>query len=392
MPPGSPFVATTTPPAVFENGVFRRLPLGWGKGLTVSGAVLSAVGEAIERYAASLPDPERIIWKRPRELDREFLDPHTCALYTDDQYDAERFPYARYDPTVRHPWVLGKWLASGAPVWVPAVFAFLSLTLEPEQLICQGSSNGLAASTDPGDAARRATLELVERDALMAAWFAESPGRRLELDETLDPGLQRVLDGLETLGATVEAYVLPTSACGSTVLCLGLGDGRAYPGATIGLGTDFDVRSALRQAVLELGQTGPYLRRVMRSKALAVPKDPASVRRMLDHAAYYFPRQRAAAFDRLRRGAATMALRNFAKNAPKSSLRTCASALTRAGVRVALVDVTSADVATSPFSVWRAISPDLQPISYGFGLERRPVGRIQLRGLASQIPPVHPIW
>src|SRR5215510_1265086 len=165
-------IATTAPPHIMdENGSLRRLPLGWGKGLTVSGAVLSAVGEAIERYAASLPDADRIVWERPDDLDEEFLDPRTFALYSDAQYDAAGFPYARFDPGVRHPWVLGKWLGSGAPVWLPAVFAFLSLTLQPEHLICQGSSNGLAASTDPDDAARRATLELVERDALMAAWL-----------------------------------------------------------------------------------------------------------------------------------------------------------------------------------------------------------------------------
>ena len=65
MAVGLPFIATAAPPHVMdEDGSLRRLPLGWGKGLTVSGAVLSAVGEAIERYAASLPDSERIIWER----------------------------------------------------------------------------------------------------------------------------------------------------------------------------------------------------------------------------------------------------------------------------------------------------------------------------------------
>jgi len=392
MSVGFPFIATAAPPHVIEDGSLRRLPLGWGKGLTVSGAVLSAVGEAIERYAASLPDAKRIIWERPADLDEEFLDPQTLPLYSDDQYDKDDFPYARYDPSVRHPWVMGKWLGSGSPVWVPAVFAFLSLTLEPEHLICQGSSNGLAASTDPDDAARRATLELIERDALMAAWLTGNSGRRIELDDRLDPRLGRVLDGMRHLGATVEIYLLPTSACGVTVVCLGLGDGVSYPGVTIGLGTDLDVHSALRQAVLELGQTGPHLRRMMRSNALQIPSNPASVREMLDHAAYYFPRERATAFDPLRRSDTSVGLRDFVEDASSHSLRACASALDAAGIRVALVDVTSADVATGPFCVVRAISPDLQPISYGYGLDRQPVKSIRIRGRASEAPAIHPIW
>ena len=400
MPLGLPFIATAAPPHVRgEDGSLKALPLGWGKGLTVSGAVLSAVGEAIERYAASLPDRDRIILERAENVDGEYLDPRECALYADARYQTLGFPYVQFDPAVRHPWVLGKWLGGGAPVWVPAVFAFLSLTVTPEQLICQGTSNGLAASFDEDDASQRATLELIERDALMAAWRSGCPGQRLGMDEAVDPVLRRVLDGIETLGATVEVYSLPTSACGVTILCLALGDGERYPGATIGLGTSLDRLTALRQAVLELGQTGPHLRRMMRSRALRVPEEPGGVIQMTDHAAYYFPSERVAAFDRLRSDGAPVAWRDFAAQVPNQSPSAFAlganelrMALEAAGIRIALVDVTSADVATGPFRVVRAVSPDLQPISYGYGLDREPVNRLRMRGLASDAPPIHPIW
>ena len=45
-----------------------RLPAGWGKGTTPLAAVLSAAGEALERYAASLPDPSRLVWARLDQL------------------------------------------------------------------------------------------------------------------------------------------------------------------------------------------------------------------------------------------------------------------------------------------------------------------------------------
>ena len=74
--PGLPIVVTAAPPHVVgANGAVQQLPLGWGKGLTLSGAILSAAGEAIERYAASLPDPARIVWARPDELEGDVLDP-----------------------------------------------------------------------------------------------------------------------------------------------------------------------------------------------------------------------------------------------------------------------------------------------------------------------------
>jgi len=44
-----------------------------------------------------------------------------------------------------------------------------------------------------------------------------------------------------------------------------------------------------------------------------------------------------------------------------------------------------------PFRVARAVSPDLQGISYGFALDRLPVARIDPRRVVD-LPPVHPIW
>ena len=200
----------------------------------------------------------------------------------------------------------GKWLHDGSPVFVAAIDAFLLVKIQKEHLFSQGTSNGLAADTDFEEAALRATLELVERDALMTAWLTATPGRRIELDDTLDPQLRTVLDGIERLGASVEIYSLPTSVCGTTILCLALGDGDTYPGVTFGLGCDLDADLALRQAILELGQTGPTLRRMMRAHTLVAPPNPNAVREMLDHAAYDFPHDRAAVFDRLRGTAAPL--------------------------------------------------------------------------------------
>ncbi|MEO6237952.1 MAG: TOMM precursor leader peptide-binding protein [Vicinamibacterales bacterium] len=388
-----PVVVTTAPPAIAaDDGSLRTLPVGWGKGLTVSAALLSAVGEAIERYSASLPDPARLMWQRPDELQGAYLDPLTLPLYANAQYGRRGFPYVPYSRRVRHPWVRGVWFGTTEPVWVPAMLVFLSLTIEPAHLICQGTSNGLAAAGDFDEAATRATLELIERDAMLASWLTSRPGQRLTLDRTCDPRLLGIVAAIESLSATVETYLLTAGVYGATVLCLGLGDGKQYPGVTIGLGTGVDARAALKSAVLELGQTGPYLQRTMLTHTVPVPRGPASVRTMLDHAAYYFPHCRAEIFDRIRNTAAPVSMRDLPRCRPLAPMQHCADALKAAGIRVAVVDVTSADVEAGPFRVVRAVSPDLQPISYGAGMDRLPVDRIRTMGLSVPIPPVQPVW
>lgn len=387
--PGLPYIATAAPPhLVNADGSLRQLPIGWGKGRTISGAVLSAAGEAFERYAASLPDATRIRWCRSADLEGEILKPAALALYSEEQYATPDFPYARYDADAKHPWVLGRWLGSGTPVWVPAIAAYLSLRLQRDQLICQGTSNGLAAGTDMEHATARAALELIERDAMLATWLTHTPGHRVSIDR--DAVLDGILQEVRASGASVEMYLLPASACGATALCLACGDGESYPAATIGLGSDLDAYSAVLQAALETAQTGPHLCRMMRSTRLRVPERPQDVREMLDHAAYFFPGERAAEFEWLRSGAACTPVGELRDSAPATL--DVAPALVEKRIRVAIVDVTSADLAIGPFRVVRAVSPDLQPLSYGFGLNRIPVERIRRMGIATPASPIHPIW
>jgi hypothetical protein len=61
-------------------------------------------------------------------------------------------------------------------------------------------------------------------------------------------------------------------------------------------------------------------------------------------------------------------------------------------VRVALVDVTSADIAMSPFRVVRAVSPDLQPISFGYESNRLSVPHLAALGAAASEDEISPIW
>ncbi|WP_157440549.1 TOMM precursor leader peptide-binding protein [Actinokineospora inagensis] len=386
---GGPFVATAAPPHIAQGVDVRATPIGWGKGMTRHEAILSAVGEAVERYSASLPDPDRVVWARSADLDGEILDPREFALYEPQQYATQGFPYVPYDRRVDHPWVRGTWLGADRPVWVPAVFAFLAMGLLKEHLICQGTSNGLAAGANADIAAVSATLELVERDAMMSAWLTGAKGRFVELDDTLDIEVADVVEAIREAGPTVEIYLLPTSAYGSTAVALAIGDGRRWPGVAMGLGADRSPRAAIRSAVLELAQTGPHLAALLRDRH-RVPRDPTEVRDMLDHAAYYFPPDRVDAFDRLRCGG-TSRLADLPEPAFDTSLADLGAQLGGAGVRVAVVDVTSADVATSPFRVVRAVSPDLQPINYGFGTDRALVSRLRHRGLPVRRV-IHPIW
>jgi ribosomal protein S12 methylthiotransferase accessory factor len=250
---------------------------------------------------------------------------------------------------------------------MPALNTLLNFHPPQAERFCQVTSNGLAAGATLTDASLHAVFELVERDAFMLTWFGHLPAKRIILDETLPDGISGVLERLEELGATVECYEINAGIDIPVVLCVARGDGVNWPGATIGLGAHLGTRQALRRAILELGQTGPYLRRVMQRKEQPVPQT-REVRTFRQHALYYLPRHRSRAFDFLQQSP-RIHLSKIGES-DKSSLAEVSRRLDDAGIQVAIADLTSPDILSIPMLVVRALGMDLQAIHCGFGMER----------------------
>ena len=364
--------------------------VGSGKGLTAADALLGAVGEAIERYSASRFRVGDACRSRLADLDGPALDPRSLCLYEEAQYDGPGFPFARFSPDRPLSWTRARWLDDGEPVWVPALPTFFNFPVPPEEYFCQVSSNGLAAGGSLDDAALRAVFELVERDAFMLSWMARRPGRRLIPGATLDSGVGEVIRQLAHQGAQTELYLLDVGLGLPTVVSIAFGDGRQWPGATVALAAHAVPEIALRKAVLELGHVGPYIRRLMVGGEHPIPACPEEVRTLEDHALYYVPPERARAFDFLRDGSVPLPLAEFT-GPTMISREECAVKLAAGGVRVAIADVTSPDVATGPFRVARALGTDMQPIDFGHHLRRLNSPRLKAMLTGPLNPDPHPL-
>ena len=368
----------------YTEGTYRPAPepfMSSGNGLTRMRALIGAFGETIERYSAARYRKQDLRYAALAELDGDVLDPATLAGYSDAQLATAGFPFSRYDPAKPIHWARGRWLDNGEPVWMPALLVYFNFQAGAGERFQQVSSNGLAAGADAPDAAARATCELMERDAFMTAWHARRPGVRIVPDR-LDPGLQEVLRQLSRCGAEIELYRIGGSL--PVVLCLAMGDGREWPGATASLGAHPDLRVAVEKAILEQGAVGPYIRRMMRD-GQAIPDAPEQVRNLNDHALYYVPCERREHLAFLR-GETTIRLSDAG---PTVEL---AAACAEQGVRVAVADVTSPDLAPTGLCVARAIGVGAQPIDFGFGLRRLENPRLErlLAGAAAN-PQPHPL-
>ena len=394
-----PYVAGGRVPAYCDGateGAFDRPYRGpvdtfGGKGFTPGTAIARAMAEGLERYSSARVRREALTRCRIDQLAGDVVDPRRMALYDDDRYERPGFPFQRFDAERPHLWVRGRWADSNGPVWVPAALAFYhEFPPSLEDRFVQITSNGLAAGRGYRDAARRAIFELVERDAFMITWLGRLAAPRLELDDRDDRATE-VVRGLEELGAEMRLYLLDAGLGICVVVCIAYGDGNAWPGVTVALGADTSASRAVRAAVLEQAYSGPFLRQTMLSGRRRIPREPHEVSTFLDHALFYVPPSRAAACRFLDQGdVAPIAIRALPED-NDVSLEDCARTLRTAGARVALVDVTSPDVALSGLRVVRAVSERTQPLSCGYGLEPTATDRLRLRARGPLNRNVHPL-
>lgn len=367
--------------------------IGAGKGLTAVDALLRAVGEAVERYSAGRFDPKTQVHASVAEVKEaasgEHLAPERLCLYDESQYARPGFPFARLDEATPIDWAVGRWLDTGAPMLVPALPTFYNYPPCRGGAFCQVTSNGLAAGSTLVDASLRAAVELIERDAFMISWLARLPGQRLLLDGSVDRGTREVARQLAERGARIELYLLDVGLAVPTILSLGFGDGRRWPGVTVAMAAHLSPRAAIRKAILEQGHVGPYLRRLMIEARHVIPERPEDVRTLSDHALYYFPPSRAVACDFLRAGEAVSAA--SLEEPEDLSLDALITRVRAAGRRIAVVDVTSPDLLQTPFRVVRALGPDFQQIHFGHALGR--LGNPRLVSLAPHgiNPDPHPM-
>lgn len=362
--------------------------IGAGKGTTKIAAMLGAVGEAIERYSASVYREQDLLRATWKDLSDQAFDPASLCLYLPTQYAQPGFPYRAFDSSQELSWTPALWLDSGDTVLVPALATFFNYRARPGELLCQVTSNGLAAGVTFEDAALRATLELIERDTFMMTWLRRKPPQLLEMSEELGSDVMEIRLELRELGMDTELYLLEGDIRIPTVMCVAWGDGKTRPAASVALAAHFDPIEAARKALLELAHVGPYITRLMADKTQRIPRAATDVKTLNDHALFYVPKNRLSAFDFIRSGRRRAVRLSRLTRPSKKGTDVCISALAQAGLRVAVADVTSPDIRLGPFRVARALGTFVQPID--FGHHQRRLANPRLRGVTIN-PYPHPL-
>jgi ribosomal protein S12 methylthiotransferase accessory factor len=363
--PERPFIVR----AELANAHFRAGRDGFvscsGKGWTREQARDSALGEALERYAAMTWQPEHRISSTYDELDRPGVHPRDLVLFADHQYAA--VPFQPWRPETELDWVPARSLVTGQEVWVPLLATHLGYRPPAAAALFPATSNGFAAGQDLTGATLRALLEVIERDAFAIAWSHRLPGRCVAAADVPDQQVRAIAASYARRGVELVVHLLPADTSATVVLAVAWSD-RA-PAAVIGVAAALEPVAAARAAVLEAAQVRPLLRSrlrlpAVRTRMAELAATPSKVATLDDHDLVYADPGAATTGMRFLRECTPSPWPDLPMNA-QGNLRSLIRSLAEVAPDVLAVDVTPPDVAGLGVRVVRGLVPGFVPIWFG---------------------------
>lgn len=328
-----------------------------GSGATRAEAAAAAVGEALERYAASFLPRDRLVVATARELGEPAVAPERFALFSERQHATPGFPFRRFTVDTPIAWVDATSLPDGAPAFVPAELVYLGDASLGERPIGYATSSGTACAETRAQALEHGLCELLERDAFMILWAA-----RLSLpvlDWSTSPELVR-LDARYFAPTGLAYTAVDLSPFHGVPSVLGIARApRGFAGALgVGAGTAATVERAWFKALSEAFGARSAGAKLALVEAGSYGPLGEGVRTFEDHIRFYADEERAEAAAFLDAGTARTSASDVPP-LPGDTLAALCDRVAAAGSSAYAVDVTSPDVAELGLVVTKVVAPEL---------------------------------
>ncbi|MCM8803364.1 MAG: YcaO-like family protein [Candidatus Omnitrophica bacterium] len=157
----------------------------YGIDRTKEKAKKKAIFECIERYFISFnkEQREKMVLKSYSEIREKALHPTLIFPFLDIQYSQEKFKYSKLKENDKIYWVKGKSFFKNEEIFVPACAVYCQYKrAKSEPSIGRATSNGCAVGRSFFTTILNASLELIERDAVLIRWFNKLPSPRIKFD------------------------------------------------------------------------------------------------------------------------------------------------------------------------------------------------------------------
>jgi len=353
-----------------------------GCGVTREQAIIAALCEGFERYAAAACPPSHAPLQSRQSMTTPSIDPAALAMFNDEQRALPGFPFARVDDATPLRWVRGTRLTDGEPIAAPAFAVYLPyLPTEGEPLVAPSLSTGLACADSLAAAVRAACCEVIERDAVALTWLRGGTPPWIA-----DDVVRNVAGHLLPPRDQVWAFDLTTDIDVPVVLVVCIGNGPRGQIVSVGAACDPCAAVALAKAAREASQDRVYVRWLINRQPMWNPGDAFEhVTDFAAHARLYSGRPALArqAMSFLLDGPHIASTR-FVDASVENDLEPWPP---KALNSAAVVDLTPPYADAFGLHVVRVVAPDLMPLHGHHGLAM--LGHPRLTSWRSALPHAH---
>lgn len=333
-----------------------------GSSIDRAEALTRALGETLERHA-SLHSIAEVVQEPAVLLENPLASRFPrCAAH---ESCPPMFKGEHWDIPVDH--VRAEIAATGINVMVPTPFVHLGYTAPTFDLLATYPiSTGTAFAPQRHDALWRGLCEAAERDAIMLFWFTQSGFRRITLETSAPPALERRTAHLTEVGLDFDLFDITTDFAVPTVLAVIRGP--EYPYITVGASCQDDPVRACSKAFDEAVSVRYSLSHDKWRQPVPSFTDFGWVRRLEDHMVLYGNWADCPALEFLE-DAPRVALLDLARrerpSPPRSDhdfVRLSQRLLRDFGLTVLVADLPCAD--TAPYGhVVKVLVPEFMPLS-----------------------------
>lgn len=155
--------------------------MAFGNDYSINLAVIKALAESVERKSSGLTRVD--LRSKLNENCIVYLDPQEHIPLNENYVDFSNF-FDKFDINKQYEWVIGQSILdqSDIAVLVDSVFYPFAKEKLNRKPIHWASSNGVAAHTERYLAIQNGIYELIERDAIMVNWYAQTPVNKVTGD------------------------------------------------------------------------------------------------------------------------------------------------------------------------------------------------------------------
>jgi len=334
-------------------------------------AAAKALGEAVERYCSAIYDLADLPLFSYESRPFTCVSPDEFALYTQNQYSCDRFPYV----PLKHPmpvhWTPALDLMTGDICHVPAAMIFVPYFFDKargERPFMQPISTGLACHVGSTRAAVSAICEVVERDAFTITWQARL-ARSVITNKTLSDENRELVERFERIGAQVTLLNLTMDHGIPVILSVLKNRATDAPALVFAVSSSLDPEQAVKKSLEELAHGYRFCRLLKNAKPSFVPTPGFSnVVNREGHVGLYCDHANVGLADFIFSSGRSIdfgEIENLSTGSVKRDLSVLVDRVKMINHRILLADVTTDDVRSLGLSVMRAVIPGFHPLCIG---------------------------